>query len=1606
MDKRIFVLMIALMFIVPTVSALEFDNVKIYDPVINEVVIKNCNLWVGTCLIEGADIGKAKLNTPTNFLVPIGYQKVAEFEITSYQDYASALKNFKFYDLNAGSKAVSRTFDMKYRTYQDVDVPTYVQKCTEDAKNNSKSCDYVQEGTHKERQEVWIEKIPDFTKDESLTIGIFTDVKIGDKVEWIPNIFGVDVNEWATWTASLNVGLRAYYNFTTSASAINPTQTSFSTATGSPVLNTSSGIIGNGVFFDGVDDCYTTATNGLEKVFNLTTGAEYTINYWWNTPATANQHVFVLGKGSNGGGYDLVLRTIGSGDDGQYRQGSQFNTGTMAKTSPNKWVMFSLTVNATDVCAYVNGTQTACRGSSLYAPATANLMYVGCTNDGGFNYGTRQFMMDEMGWWNRTLSPTEIDQLYNSGAGMTFTADFSNPSMSAVVSYPANNTQYAVSTFGFGCNFTSVDQNISSVKVNVTQGTTQYYTNTVGSLTQTNYNGTWTTPTLADGSYNFSCIGYGSLGYNSTAYGSNITLKTSLPLSIIYPANNTNYTNYVYNLNWTTAEATTCGYSFDGGINNQTITCGLNATVPSATEGSFNYMVYGTDGSILTTRYSRFVVNLSRVNLVSPLQNAVSYDDPTTFVCNEYINPPASLQNISLWTNSTGVWKINQTNLNGSEVVDSVPFIINTGSSTTSSYGIRFETQSDFSELSFKRLLGVDATNCTLVNSGTTELATGKFVGEYCTITYAFVSGTTYGIRINSGGVAWENKYNNTMAGGTYPVMATNVEWISGINSVGGDDGNSWYALDSIVSNMTSRTFNLAITSPTLWSCQICDSNNHCFMANENRTVLVDTGNPLIEILSPANASTGNVNLVDVLYTASDTNLRSCWWSNSSGVVNHTLTNCGTNITGLTWDQNWNTVMVWANDTYSNSNVSIVSFYIDSIAPSIVQVTPTAEANYTTFSAPFDATTSDASGNLQTCVYNLNNGGNVSYTCNVAQTLTAVDGNNDLISYANDSFGNLNYTTVHFHAHTGSPTFALNSLNNVSTTWLPQNLTLDVTSTDPYLQTCRYSTSDDATNVIYTCNTVQNISFNTGGTKTITVYANDSFGNTNSTSYFANLYDFNITQTGDAIAVDGATKIFTLIVNSSSFAIGDASATFWYNGNYYAPTSKTVLDTNRILFSKTLLIPNGTGNSSGKNVNWLWNYSATQLTLRNSTQRNQSVFTFTVGDCQTSGYGKVILNLSLKDEETNALVNITSPNTANIEVDLDISSELDPTNVYTFHLQWLNNNSVAVCVPVELLNYSSYKVDMTIGYDSTSHVREFFYLDNGTLDNTNYFNSYTTHDISLMDLASADSTTFLFEFTDADGLQVEDAIVHTFRKYIGEGLFREVERSRQDNNGQTHLHLVEEDVIYYFMVSQYGTIIYSSDTYNAKCLSTPCEISLSASASETNWSIIDNEGGSYSVSTNKGTRIVTTTFSIDSIDLVNVSLYKMVNGVETLINTTSISATAGSLDLTVPLAYGNNSFFVAIYRDNEFIKSEWIDMTESGINYFGTMGAILGGMVVLVIMLMAVSEGAGFIIFTSLALIIVGIMKLVDLGWLALISIICAGGIIVWKLINRRGSQQ
>jgi len=97
----------------------------------------------------------------------------------------------------------------------------------------------------------------------------------------------------------------------------------------------------------------------------------------------------------------------------------------------------------------------------------------------------------------------------------------------------------------------------------------------------------------------------------------------------------------------------------------------------------------------------------------------------------------------------------------------------------------------------------------------------------------------------------------------------------------------------------------------------------------------VDKTRPSLSITTPLNSTNHSSKTVSINYTFSDTNIQSCYWSNNTGTTNHTLASCGTNITGIDWDEGSNTIWVYANDTAGNTNHSeSITFTVDTTAPS------------------------------------------------------------------------------------------------------------------------------------------------------------------------------------------------------------------------------------------------------------------------------------------------------------------------------------------------------------------------------------------------------------------------------------------------------------------------------------------------------------------------------------------------------------------------------------------------------------------------------------------------------------------------------------------------
>ncbi len=101
------------------------------------------------------------------------------------------------------------------------------------------------------------------------------------------------------------------------------------------------------------------------------------------------------------------------------------------------------------------------------------------------------------------------------------------------------------------------------------------------------------------------------------------------------------------------------------------------------------------------------------------------------------------------------------------------------------------------------------------------------------------------------------------------------------------------------------------------------------------RNFSIDTIKHQISIINPINTNYSNA-IILVNISASDSNLRSIWFTNASG-INETYTSAVLR----TFNQGTNTLYVYANDSYGNINSSNVSFFVYSILPIVQFVTPT-----------------------------------------------------------------------------------------------------------------------------------------------------------------------------------------------------------------------------------------------------------------------------------------------------------------------------------------------------------------------------------------------------------------------------------------------------------------------------------------------------------------------------------------------------------------------------------------------------------------------------------------------------------------------------------------
>jgi len=605
---------------------LTFDNVKSYDAVKQEVLIKNT-------FGIGADIAKVKLNTPLENKVGIGYVKVAEMELTSYEDYKNLLSEMEFYNIKAGMSKIEVNFDYKYKTYEDYKVDDYEYVLSTTLKNGTAVYDRKLVGSHTEQREVWLplEKL-DYVKGEVLTIGIWTTTTEGQKVEWIPTIAGLKINEYASWTASLNTGLVSYYKFegdyVDSVNASSP-------LTNSGTVN-ASGIIGSGISTTGGNYAYRTfgsipvGTNAL------------TVCLWDWQDGTTNNCAWGMGSFGSGNGFALCT------DGGKYGiTGFFVDVYSASSFTTGQWnLVCGVQESGNSRRLYVNGLNSA-NGTDAYNIGTAYAPRVGSFEQNPVSHDGK---IDEVAIWNRALTADEMTQLYNEGAGMTYTTVFG--ALAPVLNSPAN--AYKTNNTNVTLNFTigTSNLNITNYTLNIfySNGTLFYSNTEYGNFGSSNITRTYNNALIPDASYiwGVKAGANNSAGEQFSAESENRTFQvhTTAPIiNITSPTGNLGLGEIgkVLTLNYTATdpEIDDCWYDYNGTL--VFVNCSTNTTTFLQESGKYNLTFYANDtfgNSESATTSWGYVL----------FQTEIDYDEQVYITSSDVISSNITY-NSSIWSN-------------------------------------------------------------------------------------------------------------------------------------------------------------------------------------------------------------------------------------------------------------------------------------------------------------------------------------------------------------------------------------------------------------------------------------------------------------------------------------------------------------------------------------------------------------------------------------------------------------------------------------------------------------------------------------------------------------------------------------------------------------------------------------------------------------------------------------------------------------------------------------------------------------------------------------------------------------------------------------------
>jgi len=592
----------------------QLSDSKIYDDKTQTVTIQD---------ESEKNIATIRLITPLNNVVPRGYQRIAEYEVTSLEALKIVVSKIDLYNKKGSMSSISRNIDYKIEGTEQVEVDDYEMNCTEvwneTAQNNSISCIRELIGSHFEDRMAWINLTKvDFTKDEKIVVGLFTDVQKGDYIEWIPTfeVAGKNyrIEEWATWTESMNVDLVSYYTMDDSSGGIiDSLGLNNGTENGNPTYS-QTGKVGTSILFDGTDDSFEMTDSASLQACG--TNNSMTIAMWINGTSSANAVVKLFSRwDGNAGNSQFLFIYIDSTDDMKWvwsndslAEERHFTMGH-AEVMNDTWVHLAFVSNSDNLHSlYVNGVNwTTINDAGVLSPQlstdstlTWRLARGHDADDCFTGY------IDEVGICSRALSPSEISDLYNDGSGMTYVGVFNTaPTITANATAPS--TVHTNTNWLINLTITDADDGdtltgyitfyVNDSLISTESNTATNNTNTlIGTLLSGNFSKTnsltaeiW----AGDGTEN-------TTKTNLTL----VTVSNSNPVITTLQTTVTQYTNgtYTFDYNVTDADSDTITWYDNTSLFNIDSSTGIISDTPTEDEeGTYSILITAGDGTANNT---------------------------------------------------------------------------------------------------------------------------------------------------------------------------------------------------------------------------------------------------------------------------------------------------------------------------------------------------------------------------------------------------------------------------------------------------------------------------------------------------------------------------------------------------------------------------------------------------------------------------------------------------------------------------------------------------------------------------------------------------------------------------------------------------------------------------------------------------------------------------------------------------------------------------------------------------------------------------------------------------------------------------------------------